>query len=212
MRRILMAALAGGVAAGCAAVPVDPAPAVDAQPAPPPADARAVPRGTVLNVRLDQELNTTTTRVGDNFTVTVQEPLVAVNGQIVVPEGTTISGMVTGVGATDQPNEQAAIRLNFLRINLDEVWHPISANIVGTQIPAGARVSDQAVVRGAVVGAAAGAVLGTIITGDLRDAVIGAVLGAGAGTIISLGMGDVEPVLPEGTQLQIQTLDRIELR
>lgn len=212
MRRVMTAMLAGGLAAGCATAPVDRAPTVDAQPAPPPADARAVPAGTVLNVRLAQELNTTTTRAGDSFSVTVQEPLVARNGQTVIAEGTTISGMVTGVGATDQPDEQAAIRLNFLRINIDNVWHPISANIVSTQVPAGARTSDTDVARGAVIGAAAGAVLGTIITGDLRDAIIGAVLGAGAGTIISLGMGDVEPVLPEGTHMQIQTLDRIELR
>lgn len=215
MRRILMTALAAGLAgslaAGCAAVPMDTAPAA-VQPAPPPPDARAVPTGTVLNVRLDGELSTTATRVGDGFTMTVTDPLIAQNGQTVVPSGATVSGMVTGVGATDQPGEQAAIRLNFLRIRVDDTWHRITADIVRTEIPADARVTDTDLARGAVVGAAAGAVLGTIITGDLRNAIIGAILGAGAGTIISLGMGDVEPVLPEGTRFQIQTLERIELR
>jgi hypothetical protein len=212
MRWTTAAAAAALLAAGCATVPAETPAAGSVQPAPAPADARAIPRGTILNVSLDQELSTTSTRVGDTFSVSVLEPLVALNGRTVVPEGATLTGMVTGVGTSDDGGPRAAIRLNFLRINVDDVWHPISADIVHTAVPADSRRSDTSAARGAVVGAAAGAVLGTILTGDLRDALIGAVLGAGAGTIISLGLGDVEPVLPRGTHMQIQTLDRIELR
>ena len=61
------------------------------------------------------------------------------------------------------------------------------------------------------VGAAAGAALGAILGGDLGDAVLGGALGAGAGTLVSLGTGDVDPVLPSGTVLTLETEDRINI-
>jgi hypothetical protein len=195
--------------AGCAAAPVETAPVAPAQPAPPPADARAIPARTQLDVRLDQELGTTVSRVGDTFTATVEEPLIAANRQTVVPAGAVITGMVTGVGPAAEGREVAAIRLNFLRINVEGVSHPVSADIVGTQVPGAPQQpagEPQAVVT------AAGAVRGAILGGELRDMLVGAVLGAGAGTVVSLGTGDAETVLPAGTQLRLQTVNRVQLR
>jgi hypothetical protein len=211
--KLRIAAAATGVlmVSGCVAAPVETVPVAPAQPAPPPADARAIPAHTLLDVRLDQELSTGASRVGDTFTVTVEEPLVAANRQTVVPADAVITGMVTGVGPAGAGREQAAIRLNFVRINIDGVSHPLSASIVGTRVPGEAeRPADEA--QAIVTAAAAGAVLGAIIGGELRDMLVGAVLGAGAGTVISLGAGDDEAVLPAGTQLRLQTLDRVQLR
>ena len=65
---------------------------------------------------------------------------------------------------------------------------------------------------GGPVGWAAGAAIGAIIGGSLRDALLGGVLGAGAGTIISLGVGDVESALPEGSDLTLRTTTNIAAR
>jgi hypothetical protein len=208
MNRIAAAALAGLTAAACATAPVETeAPMTAGQPAPPPPNAFSIPAGTVLHVRLTQELNTAATRVGDTFTATAVEPLIAANSQTVIPEGSVFTGMVTGIGATEEG--QSVIRLNFLRVALDGVSHPLSAVVLDTAAP------DQAVpeeTREPVTGAAVGAMLGAVIGGDLRTALIGAVLGAGAGSVVSLGTGDVEPALPAGTLLRIQTRDRVDLR
>ena len=60
--------------------------------------------------------------------------------------------------------------------------------------------------RKAGIGAAAGAALcGILSGGDLDKILIGGALGAAAGTVISLGMGDVEGVLPAGTTMKLQT-------
>jgi hypothetical protein len=210
MRRLMMVGLAAGVGlAACQTLPAETAPATAPQPAPPPPDASFIPAGTVLNVELNNDLNTTTSRVGDTFTVTVTEPLIATNAQVVVPEGAVITGMVTGVGAV-RGEEPAAVRLNFLRINIRGISHPLTAEIASTHVPTQEHAGDAA--RAAATGAAAGAVLGAILTGELRDALIGAALGAGAGTIISMGTGDVEAVLPEGTRMTIRTFERISLR
>lgn len=200
---VALVCLTGACATAPAAVET---PATGAPAAAPPPNANSIPAGTVLTVRLAQEL-TTTTRMGDIFTVTVEEPLVAANNQTVIPQGAVITGMVTGVGATEE--RQAAIRLNFLRIALDGVSHPLSATVLETAQP---EEGFPAEARAAVTGAAVGAALGAVIGGDLRNALIGGILGAGAGTILSLGTGDTEPVLPAGTLLRIQTRDLVDLR
>jgi hypothetical protein len=213
MTRTLTAMIAGGlVMSACATAPIEEARPMP-QPAPPPPDASYVPAGTHLNVTLEQELNTTDTRAGDSFIVVVNEPLVAANGQTVVPAETRIQGMVTGV-AQPGGRDPAALRLQFVRIELNDDWVPFNAEIAGTSIAMERHTDHDQHVRAAATGAAVGAAAGAVISGGrLRDALIGAALGAGAGTIISLGVGTAdEAVLPAETQMTLRTLDRINVR
>jgi hypothetical protein len=201
-------ALAVALAACQPAELIQPTPAV--QPAPPPPTADAMPVGTVFNVQLDNRLSATQSTVGDRFTATVTQPLVAANGHVAVPAGAQVHGVVTGV----QPHsgaEPAAIRVNFERLTFDGRSVAFNADVVDTS----ARVERDRLgtaARGAVVGAAAGAVLGAVIGGELRDILIGGAIGAGAGTILSLGLGQVEPTLPEGTVLSLRTNQHVALR
>jgi hypothetical protein len=213
MRGAVLIMLASGLAlTACQTMPVAETEPVAPMPAPPPPDASAIPAGTHLDVRLENELNTTTTQVGDVFTVTVREPLIAENAQTVVPAGAVITGMVTGVGR-QRENDPAVIRLNFVRINIDGVTHPLTAEIVGTHVPMTEERDHARHAQAAAAGAVVGAMMGTVITGKLRDALIGAALGAGAGTVISLGMGGAtEAVLPAGTNMTLRTADRVILR
>jgi hypothetical protein len=120
--------------------------------------------------------------------------------------------MVTGV-AQPGGRDPAALRLNFLRINLNDAWHPLTAEIAGTHIGMEEHRDHAQHAQAAVTGAVAGAVIGGIVTGRLREALIGAALGAGAGTIISLGVGTPsEAVLPEGTHMTLRTADQVNLR
>jgi hypothetical protein len=214
MTRTMLAVLAAGLtASACATMPEAPVAQPAPQPAAAPADASMIPAGTHLNVTLQDELNTTDTRVNDSFIVTVREPLVAANGQTVVPAGARIQGVVTGV-AQPGGRDPAALRLHFLRIELNDEWRPLTAEIAGTHVPMDTRGDHSQHAQAAVTGAVAGAVLGGIISGGrLRDALIGAALGAGAGTIISLGVGtNDEAVLPAGTHMTLRTADQINLR
>lgn len=217
MRKIITATVIGAFGLGACQTTPEPVPAEPAaQPAPAaaaaPANASELPAGTDLQVELDATLSTEESRVGDRFTVTVTEPLMATNGETVIPEGSVITGLVTGLDDSDHAGDQAAIRLNFLRISVNGVSHPFSADVLETDVRMEADRDERDVERAATVGAVAGAVLGAVIGGDLRDALVGAALGAGAGTIISLGTGDVEAVLPEGTRMTVRTRERMQLR
>ncbi|HEX7120713.1 MAG TPA: hypothetical protein VF212_18110 [Longimicrobiales bacterium] len=209
MNTSLKTAAALALALGaCRSAEVETGPAVGVQPAPPTADA--IPAGTLMEVELNQTIGTEENRVGDRFTATVTRPLVAQNGQVVVPQGALVHGVVTGLDDSDHLGDQAAIRVNFERITFQGRSYPFAAEVVDTDVET--RRDGDAAVTGAVTGAIAGAALGAVIGGDLEDILIGGALGAGAGTIISLGIGDVEAELPAGTDLALRTTRSISLR
>ncbi len=178
-----------------------------------PTDAMSLPSGTTLDVRLDQEIGTKSSKVGDTFTATVTNAVVATNGTTAVPVGSKIYGKITGLDNSERAGDPAAIRVDFERIEVNGTSHPLYAKVTATNLETrGADTRDETIKK-AGVGAAAGAVLGAIISGgDLDKILLGGVLGAAAGTVISLGTGDVEGVLPAGTTLQLQTTRVVGLR
>jgi hypothetical protein len=157
-----------------------------------PTDSRSLPSGTTVDVKLDQEIGTKSSKVGDSFSATVTNAVVAQNGTTVVPAGSKVYGKVIVVNGTS---------------------HPLYAKVTATNLETrGADTRDETIKK-AGVGAAAGAVLGAIMSGgDLDKILLGGALGAAAGTVISLGMGDVEGVLPAGTTMQLQTTRTVGLR
>jgi hypothetical protein len=209
MNRIeLLTAASLLVLAACGGARVEPEPGI--QPAPLPS-ANYVPAGTVMNVRLQQTLSAKDSRVGQRFNTTVIDPLVTADGRTVVPAGAIVSGVVTGVDPSTRPGDIAAIRVNFDRLQVNGRSYPFGASVIDTE-PA-LDPDEKRILERAAVGAAAGAVLGAIITGgDLEGILVGGALGAGAGTIISLGLGDMEPELERGSVLTLRTTRPVQLR
>lgn len=209
MRISIAATTAILVALGaCRTAEVETDDTIGAHPAPPTADY--MPAGTLLEVELDQTIGTDESNVGDRFTATVTRPVIAQTGQVVVPEGAKVSGVITGLDESDNIGDQAAIRINFDRLTTYQGrTYPFSADVVDTDVELEDEVEQAAV--GAAVGAVAGAALGAVIGGELEDILIGGALGAGAGTIISLGVGGVDAELPRGTDMTLRTTRPVDL-
>jgi hypothetical protein len=178
-----------------------------------PADARSLPSGTTLDIRLDNEIGTKSSKVGDTFTGTVETAVVATNGETAVPAGTKVHGKVTGLDNSDRVGEPAAIKVDFERIVVNGRSQPLYAKVTATNLETRGQDTRDETLQKAGVGAAAGAVLGAVLSGgDLDKILLGGALGAAAGTVISLGTGDVEGVLPAGTRLTLQTTRTVALR
>jgi hypothetical protein len=175
-----------------------------------PATSDVVPEGTVMELALNERLGTGISRVGETFTATVADPVTAETGRVAVPAGATVYGTVTGIDESDNVGDQAAIRLDFDRLEAGGQSYDFSADIIETGVET--QRGDDVVGEETAIGAGAGAALGLILEGDLLGTLIGGALGAGAGTAISLGTGDVDAVLPEGTSMTVQTEQRIDLR
>ena len=125
-----------------------------------PANTRMLPAGVDMLLGLDQAVGTKNSRVGQEFSATLQDDVRAQNGRVVVPEGAKVYGHVTAIheGKIDKP---AAIRLDFDRLAFNGRSYPFEASIVATdhRTSRAPRING----RDVAVGALAGGVLGAII-------------------------------------------------
>jgi hypothetical protein len=169
--------------------------------------------GSTMEVQLNQQLSTEASKVGDTFTATVVSNVMASNGEVVVPAGAVVHGRISALDDSDNPTDRALIQLQFDRLSFNNRNYDLRANITSVATVEQRNRSAGDVTRGAVTGAAAGAILGAIIGGrDLDDIIKAGAVGAAAGTVISLGVGDVEHVLPAGTRMTIQATQSVALR
>jgi hypothetical protein len=212
MQKAIPAALVAGLMlVGCARTTrVESAGEVDVSATP--VDARSLPGGTSIDVTLDNEIGTKVSKVGDTFTATVVNAIMASNGATVVPAGSKVMGKVTGVDQSERVGDAAVIKVDFERITVNGSQHPFNATVTATNLQTRGGDTRDETLKKAGIGAAAGAVLGAIISGgDLQKILVGGALGAAAGTAISLGMGDQEAVLPAGTKMTLRTSQTVTL-
>ena len=205
---ILAATLAGAGCARQATVESGGAPAPEARPT----TGRSMPIGTTLHARLDDSLGTDRSKVGDRFTATVTTAVTADNGETVVPAGATVHGTITGLDNSDRAGDNAYIRLDFERLSFGGRDYAFDADVVATDLQTQGDSRNETIKK-AGIGAAAGAVLGAVLgDADLKNIVLGAAIGAAAGTVISLGSGDVEAVLPAGSELTLRSTELVAIR
>ena len=95
-----------------------PAAAQRSEPAKPAAPAQvAIPAGTALAVALGDALSTETAAAGDAVTGTVSQA-VRVDGQVVVPVGSVVSGTVTGAERAGRVKGVARLVLSFTSVTV----------------------------------------------------------------------------------------------
>jgi hypothetical protein len=172
------------------------------QPAPDPGPQYrefTVATGTAIQVRLDQELSTRTSQVGDLFTTTVASDVMADNG-VAIPAGSQIRGRVTAVQKSGQPGQAAVLKIAFDEVTVDGATYPVALTVTEATPTSESRSSTGEKVGKIGIGAAAGAILGQVIGGE---PVIGAAIGAAAGTAIVLGSADSDAVLAEGSPMTV---------
>jgi hypothetical protein len=178
-----------------------------------PANARTLPTGLTMDLALDQQLGTQSSHTGDTFSATVIDPVIAQNGRTTIPTGARVWGHVTGVTPANNATQTAALALDFDSLTFNGRQYPFAASVTATDLKKQGGASTGDIVKSGAIGAAAGAVLGAVLSGGDRDKVLlGAGLGAVAGTVISLGRSGENGVLPAGSRLSVQTTQSIALR
>ncbi len=164
-------------------------------PPPPPPIARTFtfPAGTVIPVRVDDNLSSANAQVNQSFHASLAADLVR-DGSVVIPQGTPILGRVTDAQDAARFSGSALLSLELTRIDLRDHHFPV--------------VTDPWSQRGAGRGsntakkAAGGAILGTVIgalAGGGKGAAIGAAAGAGAGTGINAASRGQQVQVPSET-------------
>src|SRR5687768_393771 len=169
--------------------------------------------GATMEVQLNQSLSTEGNKVGDRFTANVVNNVTTTDGSIVVPAGAVVSGRISALDDSDHPADQALIQLQFDRLTVNGREYSFGANVTNVATVKQTTEGSSTVAKSAATGAAIGAAIGAIIKGrDLEAILKGGAIGAAAGTVISLGVGDVEHVIPAGTRMTIQATQQVSLR
>jgi hypothetical protein len=152
-----------------------------------------VPDGTLVKVKLMEELSTLTTKPGTSFSAEVSEPVMR-DGQVVVPVGALLEGRVTFVRGGKRVGAAAAIHLEARTVTLpDGSRYMLSARVIDTNSWGDTKVDSEGTILrkdhpkatdamtslSTVGGMAAGAAMGGV-----PGAVIGAGLGAGVSATV----------------------------
>ncbi len=187
------------------------------QVAPAPMGADQVPANTEMHATLDTPLSSKTSKPGDRFTATIQDPVRGSNGSVIVPAGSRVEGEVS---EAEEGKTLAALRgkgklsLRFRDIALPSGQTvPLTATLVSVnstngkntkkadeegQIQSGTQGKD--VAKDVGIGAGIGTVAGLVFGGPLKGLAIGAL--AGGGYVLATKGKEVE--LPAQTGMVIR--------
>lgn len=171
-----------------------------------------VPTGTTFAVNLDETLATDQNQPGDPFTATISDPIVDLDGRVLLPVGAKVRGRVTAAEKSDRVGETAVITLAFESVSFEGRSYPMQASVVEANPERKTRTSTAQSAGKVAVGAAAGAIVGQVLGKNTKSTVTGAVVGAAAGTAIALGTADVDAVLPAGSRMVIRLDAPVEVQ
>lgn len=150
-----------------------------------------VPEGAEFDVRLDQGVSSKTARREDRLDASVAEPVRA-EGQLALPAGTRVRGIVRRVEPAERPSKEGRLELEFDAVYLDSARVDMLGRV--TALGEGKDAGK------AGIGAVLGGVLGGIL-GGREGAIAGVVLG-GTGAVVGTRGEDV--TLPAGSVVRVR--------
>lgn len=150
-----------------------------------------LPPGTRVIARLTTALDSGTATSGQAWTGTTASDIL-VDGQVVVPAGAPVNGVVTDAKSSGRLNGPGVLSLQVTSVNGIAV-----ATDTVTRDGTGHTKSNATKIGG---GAVAGAILGGLIGGG-KGAAVGTVVGAGAGTAGAAATGKREAEIAAETAL-----------
>jgi hypothetical protein len=164
-------------------------------PKPSPVRMLELPVGTILHVRLSEELDTKRNRAGDTFTASLDSP-VNVGGLEALPKNTALRGKITRSAASGRLRGRAVLSEELTSLELHGERYSVETS--ATSRVSGPHKNRNIVAIGG--GSATGAMLGAIAGGGV-GALIGAGAGAGAGVAGAALTGARNISLPAETLL-----------
>ncbi len=194
-----------------AAPPAAPAPAAPAspppapQPAPKPQPQITIPAGTVVTIRMIDNIDSSRNKPGEEFAATVDSPVV-VNDQVVVPRGVDARIRLVDAQSAGHIEGQSDLKLQLIAVTVNGVSYPTSSGYYEQHGASRGTRSAETIGGGAVLGALIGGILG-----HGKGAAIGSVAGAGAGTAVQVSTEGQQVKVPSETKLDFTLKDPLTI-
>lgn len=165
-----------------------------------------VPEGTILTVRLKQQLGSKISSAGDTFEGSLADP-VSVDKKVVIPEGSDVTGTVVDAKPLGRFKGGARLEITLNSITVKGSKYDVETTASNRAMKG--KGKRTAIMIGG--GAGVGAVLGALVGGG-KGAAIGAGVGAGAGTAGSAFTGNKNIVLPAETLVEFKLVKSVVVK
>lgn len=166
-----------------------------------------VPAGTALSIRLNQHISVKTSHAGDRFTGTVVNP-VTVNGNVAIPDGSRVSGVVTESHRRGHFKGRSILQLRLTSLDLQNGGRYALDSSRVTRTKKGKGKRSFGIIGG---GTGLGMLVGGIATGGV-GLVVGGLAGAGGGTAIAGLTGNRDIDFPAESVITFRLADAIDIR
>jgi hypothetical protein len=176
-----------------------------AKPAPAPQPALVLPRGTRLEVRLNQTIDVKHAESGDRFSGTLAQPVVEGN-TVAVPSGSPASGEVLVAHKRGHFKGKSVLALTLTRLEVNGATYRIdTSNLARTKKGKGKR--SAAFIGG---GAGMGMLIGGLATGGV-GLLVGGLAGGGAGALGAAFTGNGDLSIPAESVVTFRLQDALTL-
>jgi hypothetical protein len=170
------------------------------------AEAKVVPAGQHIVVRLNQAVGSKISTPGQAFSATVTQP-VEINGKVAIPANAEATGTVVEAVPRGRFKGGARLRLALNSLRFGGNTYNVEAAAVTQSMQGKGKRSAVAIGGGAGLGALIGG-----LAGGGKGAAIGAVAGAGAGTAGAVFTGNKDIVLPAESALSFKLTQPLEVK
>lgn len=171
-----------------------------------PADVN-VPAGTTLAIRINQHISVKTSRPGDRFDGELAEAVAGENGQVVVPKGTPVGGVIDASHRRGHFKGSSILQLRLTSMTLDGQRYPISTGDL-TRTKKGKGKRSAAFIGG---GSGLGMLIGGVASGG-TGLLIGGLAGAGAGTAVGGLTGNRDIEIPSESIVRFRLANTLTLQ
>jgi hypothetical protein len=202
------AAAAPAVAAPAqvAAAPAAPAPPPPAPTPPPkPQEHLTISAGTVVTVRMIDNIDSSRNRPGEEFAASLDSPVV-VNDHVVVSRGADARVRLVDSKTAGAMSGQSELQLELIAVTINGVSYPTRSGYYEQHGASRRTRTAETVGGGAVLGALIGGILG-----HGKGAAIGSVAGAGAGTAVQVSTKGQQVKVPAETKIDFTLEDPVSV-
>jgi len=170
-----------------------------------PAEAGA---GTKVHATLDAPIHSRHNTAGETVTATVSDAVKNEKGQIVIPEGATITFRIAAIHESENKGDPGLLRLEPEQLNAEGKSYPLVASVISMQRQLVGRKTNVNDVAKVGVGVGAGALVGGLVAGT-KGAVIGGVAGGAIGTQRAIETKDRDVYVAKGSTVVISLKQKI---
>ena len=161
--------------------------------------------GTSISARFDAGISSRTHKAGQKLTGTVSSDVKDKSGRVVIPAGSKVHLTISAIKESENKSDKTGkLVLTPTKVVIGGVSYSLSGSATALDRALKDRKTNAGDLAKVGVGAGAGALLGTAVSGgSTKGAVIGGVAGAAVGTQRAIETQDRDVVVPSGSRLKV---------